>query len=60
MNVTILAAIISSFCGTKDMSIPHETKVECYELMVNCAVVKAGSTTPELIEKCKHTYGVKK
>lgn len=52
----MLMTAIISFCQFKTANITVDNKEKCMEKMVNCAIVKDGQTSPELIQKCKEQY----
>lgn len=56
----MLISAIISFCQFKTANIAVDNKEKCMEKMVNCAIVKDGQTTPELIQKCKEKYAKEK
>ena len=49
----MLMVTIATFCQFKTANISINNKEICMEKMVNCAIIKDGQTTPELIKKCK-------
>lgn len=52
----MLMTAIISFCQFKTANISIDNKEKCMEKMVNCAIVKDGQTSQELINKCKEKY----
>lgn len=47
-----LIMTIVTVCQFKTADIPIQQKERCMEKMVNCAIVKDGTTDSELIKKC--------
>lgn len=51
--------IVTNFCGTKDINIPKEQRIECVEFMTNCSFrgTNDGSgTTNEVVDSCKEDW----
>lgn len=53
MSPDMLVIVIAAFCGFSDSRISRNYKEICLEKAVNCAIIKDGSTTNKLVDKCK-------
>lgn len=56
MNQEILISMISLICKFKDPSISKEQKEFCMEKIVNCAIIKDGQSSIELLKECEKKW----
>lgn len=59
MTMTVLTAVIASFCQFKDPQLSKDYKIDCMEAMYNCSIVGSGETNEKLVEGCKAKWRLK-
>ena len=48
-----LVSLISKACLLSSLTVPHQAKLDCIEIMVNCSVGINGEITKKTIEACE-------
>lgn len=57
MTNSVIAMVISVFCGFNDAKISSTYKFDCMDHMINCVVDKAGSVvSKEEVDSCKANF----
>ena len=59
MTMTVLTAVIASFCQFKNSTISEDHKIDCMEAVYNCAIVGDGYTTEKIVQECKAKWNLK-